>query len=407
MKKLNISPSSTQHPKFANIQPTLIQSTSSKLLSISREQTGLHDFDWTSDSKEGYLKLLEPGKEEYPYKPIGRYFINRDVVNALKNRLHVKNRIDKDRTILNQPIKSPFFITGLPRTGTTLLHNLISCDPENRFLSAWEAHCLSDNKTKEQKIQDTEKIIQSVYKNIPARKKIHYVEPEGPEECGILFRNSFTTPFVYQLHNRFPSYSKWHLSKDQKPTYAYYKKQLQLIQSSNNSNQHRWVLKAPMHLLYLDSLISTFPDANVIVTHRDPRKILPSNISLGLSSLSACTRIKDKQHLEYASTGLMLLFFMIQIAMEKRNKLPTKNFIDIQYNDLVNDPINVVEKIYDRFNIKHSDHFHYRMEEYLKKNPQHKFGKHHYSLEEHNLTDENIINTFSSYIDKYHVKLGL
>ena len=162
-----------------------------------------------------------------------------------------------------------------------------------------------------------------------------------------------------------------------------------------------------MHLLYLDSLISTFPDANVIVTHRDPRKILPSNISLGLSSLSACTRIKDKQHLEYATTGLMLLFFMIQIAMEKRNKLPAKNFIDIQYNDLVNDPINVVEKIYDRFNIKHSDHFHYRMEQYLKKNPQHKFGKHHYSLEEHNLTDENIINTFSSYIDKYHVKLGL
>jgi len=200
----------------------------------------------------------------------------------------------------------------------------------------------------------------------------------------------------------------WHLSKDQGPAYEYYKKQLQIILSEDNDQQHaRWILKAPMHLLYLDSLISTFPDANVVVTHRDPRKILPSNISLGLSSLTACTRIRDSQHKEYARTALMLLFFLIQIATEKRNKLPDNNFFDIQYNDLVANPINVVEAIYDNFSLEHSDQFHYNMEKYLKENPQNKFGKHNYSLEEHDLTDDQLLNTFSSYIDKYGVKLGL
>ena len=103
----------------------------------------------------------------------------------------------------------------------------------------------------------------------------------------------------------------------------------------------------------------------------------------------------------------MLLFFLIQIATEKRNKLPDNNFFDIQYNDLVANPINVVEAIYDNFSLEHSDQFHYNMEKYLKENPQNKFGKHNYSLEEHDLTDDQLLNTFSSYIDKYGVKLGL
>ena len=97
---------------------------------------------------------------------------------------------------------------------------------------------------------------------------------------------------------------------------------------------------------------------------------------------------------------------MIQIAIEKRNKLPDRNFIDIQYNDLMSNPIQVVTDIYDNFSLNHSDEFHHNMENYLKNNPQHKFGKHTYSLEEHNLTDEQLLTTFSSYIDKYKVKLG-
>jgi hypothetical protein len=382
---------------------SLVNLSEESLLTAASSKTGLSD--WGDESFRLPLQiLLESLEEDAELNLFGRYFMRKLCIQLLINRLRIKEDIKRHPDILQVPIARPLFILGMPRSGTTLLHNLLAQDLASRWLHLWELASPSPppeyrNRNSDPRIQKVEKLVQRYNTLAPQLATAHNLNPQGPEECNPLFEHEFAS-LIFELRANVKRYTEWMESYDMVRAYQFYRQQLQLLAWHYPGNY--WVLKAPAHIFYLDALIKVFPDACIVQTHRDPLKVLPSICSLtaivrGIYS----DRIESKALGNYWSDRIAQA---LEKEMQVRDFEASSRFYDVDYHNLVQDPIGTVRQIYEYFGYD----FHPQMAENIKtwlvQNPQHKHGVHRYSLEQFGLDPERVNAQFEKYCEKFNVR---
>jgi len=376
-----------------------VKLSTDSLLKAACRQIGLSD--WGEDHFHVPLQtLLDSLDKEANLNLLGRISLRKTCLRLLINRLCIQENFKQHPEIREIPIRRPLFIVGLPRTGTTLLHNLMAQDPVNRTPLLWELlypspFSLNRTYNVDCRIKLTTKKINQFYKLAPQIFSIHPYNPTGPEECLPLFQNRFES-YYFVLYYQVPKYTKWLLNQNMVTAYRYYLSQLQLLHWQRPGE--RWVLKSPAHLYSLDALLAVFPDACLVQMHRDPQEVIPSVCSL---SGMAVKMSGGEINLKYlGEKGLFLCKTAVDRAMNVRETVNLDHFYDADYQDLLKNPIDVMHRIYEYFGYELNPQMEEGMRNWLRENPQRKYGVHHYSLDAFGLDKKTIDTQFALYMEK-------
>jgi hypothetical protein len=231
----------------------------------------------------------------------------------------------------------------------------------------------------------------------PALFAIHPIEAEAPEEDVFLFDVSFISPAVDATLD-VPSYSKWIREIDQERPYAYVRRLIQLLLWQKPG---RYLGKTPHHQENLDALFAVFPDAKVIHTHRDPLKVVPS-----FSSMMAHAGAMLASDIDARTVGRRVADQMVnsvERAIATRANTPSDSVLDVYYDDLIEDPLAVMQRIYDFIGLEWNSESAARMRGWISGNPQHKYGTHHYELDDFGLDADELGARFKHYREHFHV----
>ena len=250
-----------------------------------------------------------------------------------------------------EPVTRPVFVTGLPRTGTTFLHRLLVADPASQGLEFWLAEAPQPRPERASWAENP--AYQFIAAGLerhrathPSFDAVHEIGADQVEECWQLLRQSFRA-VSYECLAHLPAYSEWLVDQPWEPAYRRHKRNLQLIGQLDSSR--RWVLKNPSHLFALDALMTVYPDALVIVTHREPRVAMASMCSLAAQASAGwssvfCDEVIGRDQLALWSRGFSLF-------TGARSRYPAAQFADVAYQDLVADPLGVVGRVYEQFGL--------------------------------------------------------
>ena len=348
----------------------------------------------------GLEQLVHSINKESRINAFGSIALKGLLKRTLTSRLKVEQSLHDNPDILQSKITAPVFIIGMPRTGTTILHSLLHEDVNHRSPLAWE--CLLPSPVPEPstfsdnpQLNTIKKEFGQLFKLVPDFQKKHHMTAESPQECiGItaLDFNSFQTCAQVYI----PSYLKWFAEEsDQLQTMRFHRRFLQYLESGGVRSE-RWLLKTPVHMMRLSALFEVYPDAKIIMTHRDPAKVVPSAASLISSVRSLYSDYEDP-----ARSGMEQLDFWkmsFDRFMADRAQLKKENqILDLHFNDFVQDQMACVDKIYSYFDWSLDDASRSKMKDFLASNPKGKHGSHEYCLEDFNLTQSQVSEEFKEY----------
>ena len=372
------------------------------LLDAARRATGLEDFG--DDAFRRHLQvLLRAYDEESRLNPFGLMMVNQELAGILKSRLSVQAAWKREPGVLEAPIRRPIFILGLPRTGTTALHQLLAEDPDNQVLEYWLAAAPGPRPPRERWRSDPRYKqavfgLKVVYFLDPGLKAIHLLTADGPDECRHLFLQSFLD-HTLDSNATIPSYTKWFREQDMRPAYARHRDILKLIQSP--TPERRWLLKYPAHMRHLEILLEIYPDACIVQTHRDPARVLPSVCSLVAGWRGIYEDSVDRRGLGHWQ--LDMYAGMVGHAMAVRDASDRARFFDVAFAELVADPLAVVTRMYRHFGLPLSERAERRMRAWHAGNPQARHGGHHYRAEDFGLSEDEIAQRFAAYTERFAV----
>jgi hypothetical protein len=371
------------------------------LLTDVANQVGLDDYG-DPTFRDGLEPLWRSGFEEADLNEIGRLAFEGQIRMNLANRLRVHDWHRTHPELAATTVEAPIVLVGMPRSGTTALSHLLAADPDNRSLLAWEATESIPPPTTatyqtDPRFEAARNTTSPTELLNPEFKAIHHDEPDDAMECTILHAQHFQSMIFPTVFN-VPGYDEWLYTSTWEGAAHYHRMVLQVLQSECPG---RWQLKSPQYGLLLDELFETYPDARLVVTHRDPVKIAASTFSL-LRSLTGT--FTDVDHTEYiVSQWSNTLPLLLDRAIEGRERIGEAPFFDVMYADVVKDPVAVVGSIYERFGIE----WNADKEEFFRRfhaaNPQHKYGTHTYSLAEVGLERSDLEPRFERYFERYDV----
>ncbi len=371
------------------------------LLAQAREKAGLEDFG-SDDFLPGLEKLLETYNSN-EFTAAARKSLHRRTLGVLVSRLHIEAAWKCHPEVLDLPITRPLFLTGLPRTGTSALLNVLANDPATRELKLWEAHNPSPLEGLAAGEQDPRYLqIKDYYDQMNANsdfKKIHYMTADSAEECIFLTNHTFQDA-QYGFEVFLEPYATFYRDVDRRPQYQYHADLLRLLQWQRPAD--RWLLKTPSHICHLDIIAEQHPDSGMIVTHRNPLEVIGSYSSM----MMAVT--PEKNHTDPQDLGRRVLEFLagqMDHSMEIRKHIDPGHILDVQYVDFVNDTMSVVDNIYQHLSLPYPDTVRDAIATYVDDHPRGKHGSHDYKLEEFGLTEQQVLDRFSNYIDTFNIKV--
>ena len=372
------------------------------LIAAARRASGLRDFG--DESFRGPLRRLVAAlNEEAALHPLGRVLLRQSLVRALENRLRLEALAAAHPEIGAQPVRAPVFICGLQRTGTTLLHRLLTCEPALRPLLSWEALNPAPFPGavaaggRDPRMRLAEVAERGLRYLAPDFFAIHPVEAHAPEEDVLLLDLSFMSPTA-DATQRVPSYSAWLRDVDQRPAYRYFRRVIQLLLWQRPG---RWLGKTPHHLENLDALLDVFPDAKILHTHRDPVRVVAS-----FASMMCHGRAIFSDHVDPREVGTQLAEKAVRAvtrAMAVRERAPASAFLDLAYADLLADPLGEIRRSYDFLGLELAPATEAAMRRWLAENPQNKRGVHRYRPEDFGLDAAELARRF----EPYRVRFGV
>ena len=352
-----------------------------RLVATAMRRTGLSELG-DSSFRGALARLVEAFEREAALTTLGRVLAQRDLLRLLEGRLRMEDALRAHPEIETAPLRAPIFVLGLPRTGTTILHELLALDPASRVPMTWEvmepwppperATFESDPR-----IAATEKHLSGVEQLIPGFQSIHRMGASLPQECVAITAYEFAS-ILFTTTHRIPGYQRWLESVDHRPLYAAHRRWLQYFQW--RAPAERWVLKSPGHLWTLDALLAVYPDARIVQTHRDPLRVVASLVSLStvLRSLASDAIDPHEIALEWAPR----LAAGLEASMRARDAaaLPAERVFDVGFRDFVGNEIETIRRLYDHFGMPFSAEAESRMRRYLAANPKDKHGGHRYEF---------------------------
>jgi hypothetical protein len=383
----------------------LVRLDAKTLMDKACQRTGLDDFG--DDSFRRPLGvLLQSLETEAQLSFIGRLGVQSDLQRTLGNRLRLVRDRRRYPEIAGEVIRRPLFITGLPRSGTTFLHALLAEDPAHRAPRVWEVmfpcpppeRALYDS---DPRIALTEKQLMFMDILMPDFKTVHLIHARLPQECIAITSHDFRS-HVFESMYCVPAYRTWYDHQDKRPAYEFHRRFLQHLQWHCPGD--RWVLKAPSHLLALEALLQVYPDAAIVLTHRDPLKILPSCASFTEVLRSAFTAHIDKKSLALEVRDRWVEGAGLAVKYRQMEGPLQKQLLDVHYLDLVRDPMAAVRRIYEHFDLELTEAAELAMQQFLLENPKGKGGEHRYFLEEFGLNREAERRRFQFYLDFFGVE---
>ncbi len=373
-----------------------------ELIAAARQETGLTDL---GDERimEALQRLVAALNSEAKLHARGQQSVESNLVATLANRMRVERYLSEHPELLERPVEKPLFVFGLPRTGTTLVINLMSVDPARRCFLRWEAFDPVPPPKPEElhagpRYEKSQAQTEMSLKYAPHISAIHHEDADSPTECQFAMSPSFVSQYYDSMYD-IPSYHQWFLYEaDYMPAFRYHKRLLQLLQAQAGG---RWTLKNPWHPLYLKELATVFPDAQLVMTHRDPVEVVGS-----ACSLINAVRPMFSDHVDPEAIGRIALEtfdVMIERALAHKEKHGWDSIYDLQYVDLMRDPVGEIRKIYQRFEEPFTAEAEAAMNAYMAANPKGKHGRHTYSLEDYGLTAEQVRARYREYCERFSI----
>jgi hypothetical protein len=375
------------------------------LLRAAGKHTGLTDFG--SDYFRGPLsRLCESLQQDAQLTGMGRIMARQGLLRLLENRLRFIDIFKQHPEIAEQEIKAPLFILGMPRTGTTSLHELMALDPQFRVPLSWEvAHPFPPPETAtyatDPRIALVQKELDQVDRILPSFKDMHPMGAQLPQECVALFAHDFVS-MIFDVQFRLKQYQAWLIEEDMTEVFKNHRRWLQLLQWKCPGDT--WVLKSPQYLWNIEGMLREYPDARVIQTHRDPVKVA---VSVGNLTATLRSMASDKVDLRECSQHYAdLLDFGTRKTLAARDKglLKPERVIDIQFAEFRQDPVAAVRAIYDYFGLEFTPATARRMQSFLDSGQEtERHGKHRYDLAASGLELARERERFSRYQQLYQV----
>ena len=375
------------------------------LIAAARRQTGLEDFG--SDSfREGLEVYCDSVRTEARLNEVGEMAVAANAVSNLTNRLEVVDWAARHPDVAGEPISAPLVVIGMFRAGTTLLSNLLDQDPGNRALLRWEATDSVPPPARAQlrsgpRVEAARAGAAMLEQLNPMVPIVHHEDVDGPTECIAVMSQDFKSLALEAIAN-VPTYGRWLLGTDQASAYEYHHLVLQVLQSGGARG--RWTLKSPHHATALGALTSVYPDARLVLLHRDPVILCASVCSL-IHTLSST--FSDADHRPYiARHWTDMLGTSIERVDAFRSAHPEHPILDVHYDDLVRAPVETVAAIYAACGDTLGDKAAAAMARYVDSHRQGRFGEHRYDLADFGLDKGQVTERFSGYVERYGIATG-
>jgi len=371
------------------------------LLARAEDMAGLDDWGDDQAFRVGLAKLIEAGLSADLSAPAAAG-LEHQILDLLVTRLRFVGDERAHPEIVKQHVHRPLILTGLPRTGTTILHDLCALDPAGRAPQEWESAKPwpapdAATYTTDPRIAQTQAEIDARLAAMPILRAMHPWGATMPADCLSFLALSFvTTRFVAAFW--IPKYAHWISTVRPDGVYRTHKRALQQLQW--RGPQGRWILKEPQHLLDLEQLVAVYPDACIVQTHRDPARTLPS-----VASLIWTIQSMLKPDLEKKETGREVLE-MFAAHLERGTAARgtaaiDDRVLDIAYRDTVTDPVGTVHRIHEHFGLPFSDEHASHIAHHIAENPQGKHGVHRYTAEEFGLDPAALKGLLPEYRERF------
>jgi hypothetical protein len=355
-----------------------------RLTDQAQQDTGLDDFgdpSWV----EGAERLISDLNDRGALTVVGGVIAASDVLEYLSGRLRVVDWVKRNPFIADAAIRPPIVVLGQPRTGTTILFDVLAQDPANRVPLTWEVDQPwppPETATYESdpRIAEVDAKLASVDLLIPGFRAMHDMGARLGQECVRITAGDFRS-MIFATQYRVPEYQRWLLHQaDMESAYRYHRMFLQYLQSAHPAD--RWVIKSPAHLWSLSAMFHEYPEALIVQTHRDPLRVVCSLASL--VDLLRRLASDDVSISEVAAEWVDDIVLGLDRAMEARTDgtVPAGQAVDVLFRDFLRDPMAVVKTIYERLDIELTDAAEKAMRAFLADNPQEKHGGHRYSFAE-------------------------
>lgn len=319
------------------------------LLARARKETGLDRF-----GDESFLPalrvLLDALEQEAKLNPFGRFIAQGRILRSLKNRLWANACFEAHPEIRQRKIAAPIVIIGPHRSGTTRMQRMLAADTRLAHLKTWEGFNPAPRpgwpeEGDTARRDEIRHMLQGAPQVYPGAFTAHPMDADWPEEEMLLLNHAFCSFSFFGAYT-LPGYYRWFLEADKTAAYRDMADLMRLISwSRGDPEDRRWILKNPQHMLDLDLLLRTFPDAKLAFTHRDPLKTVGSVMSLMWRY--------TVQHADApcrAPVRDVWLDFCEQMArrsIRAREAIPPSQQLDVQYEDMNRDWRGTMGRVYD------------------------------------------------------------
>ncbi len=374
------------------------------LMEAAAAETGLDDFGPTDFVGRLHL-LCRAMRDEGGFNGAGVLQQHTFILGLLKNRLLIEDLVRRHPEILDERIGAPIVICGLPRTGTTHLHNLMSADPALRSLPYWESlePVLADRERPapgqpDPRLERTAMALSFLDAAMPYFNRMHEMTVEHTHEEIQLLAIDFST-MLMETTAPMPTWRDGYLERDQRPSYAYLLKILKVLQWLRGGT--RWVLKSPQHLEQFPALYETFPDATFVVTHRDPVSVTASMVTMLTYSARLSRDTVDVKGI--GSYWADRLARMLHACAEDHDVLPDAQTIDVHFDEFMADDMKMVGRVYELAGQPMDDRAREAMAAFMAAHPRGKYGAVVYDLAEFGLEPAERREALSFYTERFGI----
>jgi hypothetical protein len=362
------------------------------LLRCATRNTGLSDFG-DEGWREPFRILLRDLEETADLNLVGRLMTRSDLLIHLEGRLRVVDWFKQHPEVEDEPIRELVFVVGLPRSGTTIMQEILGADPRARTVKMWEAKypCpppAPDDPSPDPRIARADAVVGIQEKVTPEWASMHKVGGDLPVECIEFMYSSFVS-FAFSASFYVPHYTEYVAHADQSYPFDWHRRILKLLQST--ARPHHWLLKGPTHLPFLPELFATYPDARLVLMLRDPVKASASvtDVSATLFRMRSDNLDSLKPRGRFVDGNSAAQTLQNVIDWIEDDVIPRERIQAVHYLDFFANPGAQLERLYEGLEMSLPADAKRAMLDYIESKPKDKFGAHEYEMgDEHVIAEE-------------------
>ncbi len=348
--------------------------------------------------------LLRSYETEARLTAFGRLAAQWDMLRLLSNLLQLREAEKRDPRLLDESVEEPIFILGLPRSGTTFLHNLLAQDPANLVPRAWQTIFPyprgRGGKRGDRRCEMVARRFRAFVKLVPELPSLHPLDARGAQECTDITAHVMRS-MRFDMTHHVPSYADWLEREGHLEAYRFHKRFLQHLQ--HQAGTGRWVLKSPDHIFALDALFKVYPDARLVFVHRDPLRVLPSVARLTEILRRPFARFVDRTEVgEQASTRWSKGASLLVAAADRLQDTPERLF-HLHHEELVRRPVAAIDALYGHFGVGLSDLAREAMRQWVALRPNGGYGRNIYRWEDYGLDPAVEERRFRAYMTRFKI----